>query len=339
MGEDASGRLSARRKKILILPVKKLLPVRAFLFAPSRSDVAVHLALAAHLLRAGAHGSAPAGRHVDTDIPAGHRAGWHTDLRVGQQPRQLEHAARGLGRSDGTRTTRSEAGAQGRTGRPQSGDGRDSVCVYTHAPSGSASVPGILARTRVPRCCADPPGVRRHPGQASEPWERGLRARTAGEEIRQHSLIGLAGEGEWRASTHARGPVILHGPAPCSGELPGGTQHPGWAFEPRERGPRTRTLDAGPHRAARWQQPRLAAALAAGVGLATVLGQASVLAPAHHGTIMILDHGADGGAPGRHERAGQGPRTSGTGWPGRGATAVPIRTGAPESQWTSTSST
>ena len=93
--------------------------LRASSFAPRRGDVAVPAALAALLLLAVTHVIAPAGRHVDTDIPAGRIAGWYTEHQAQFRTGEEEHETRRRGKSGETLEGHNAARDQGRTGRPQ----------------------------------------------------------------------------------------------------------------------------------------------------------------------------------------------------------------------------
>ena len=125
-----------------------------------------------------AHVNAPAGRHVDNAIPAGLRAGWYTEhgavLRAGvEEPASLHRDPDG-----GPLEVEDTANDPDRTGRPREDEMIVSARVYTRTQSAAAPGDG-LALQNTPWSRGERPGVRRHPGYASEPGKRGLRAETA----------------------------------------------------------------------------------------------------------------------------------------------------------------
>eukprot|EP00964_Phaeocystis_antarctica_P085527 scaffold54034_cov69-Phaeocystis_antarctica.AAC.2 len=193
------------------------------------------------LLLAATHVIAPAGRHVDTDTPAGSVAGWCTEQQAQLRTEEEEHAKRHRGQRGEPRRGHNAAKDQARTSRPQGK--KDIVSARVHTHTRSVAAPGAPARGGLHGDVTNALGVRQHPGYAPEPGEHGLRARAADVGARQEKADGWRGHAHTpHAAAPGRRPSVE---IPYQGEDPAAGWHTGYAPEPREEGPQAERADAG----------------------------------------------------------------------------------------------
>jgi hypothetical protein len=114
-----------------------------------------------------------------------------------------------------------------------------SARVYTRTRSAAAPGDG-LALQNTPWSRGERPGVRRHPGYASEPGKRELRAEMA--DVRERTIVGARAHTRTRSEAAPGGGLLQDNPR-GRGARPGVRWHPGYPSEPGERGLRADMAD------------------------------------------------------------------------------------------------
>ena len=159
-----------------------------------------------------------------------------------------------------------------------------SARVYTRTRSAAAPGDG-LALQNTPWSRGERPGVRRHPGYASEPGKRGLRAEMA--DVWEKTIVGA----RVRTRTHseaAPGGGRLQDNPRGRGERPGVRWHPGYASEPGERGLRADVADTREKKALN-ERARTHATWAAALG-----GRRRRRAPGSRGGLPVVRYRPQG---------------------------------------------